>query len=98
MVLNEQNKKLVAMAHDKTAESTFVMILGKALVDVGRELDGQSYVSRVRSNLEAGIRHVQNSEAIPPDQQDRLQMLDHLLTVTMARHLGLGHEESSTHH
>lgn len=43
MSLSEDNKKLFELAYDKTAESTFVMILGQALVDVDRSRGQSTY-------------------------------------------------------
>ena len=79
--MDEDNKKLVEMAYDATAESAFVMLTGKAIRDVGETPGGQAHATFLLSRLSEPYSGGPLSEA----EQDRLRTMQRLLVATVAR-------------
>lgn len=81
MSLDEDGRKLVEMAYSGSAESAFVMILGRELHKLRGTRDGAA----LADDLLSGLCKPYTRGVLSETEKDRLRTMQRLLVATVAR-------------
>ena len=78
--MDDKTQKIVDLAYSASAESAFVMLVGKALQELGALPGGKPYAQNLLSALTAPYTR----EVLSQGERDRLRTMQDLLVSTVA--------------
>ena len=82
---DEEEKELIDLAYSSSAESVFVIRVGKMIQEFGQTRPGTNHASNFLKYLTSPC----DSPPLSEEEQRRLKTMQRLLVATVARGLGL---------